>query len=55
MVYVDEEIKKALIKKGYKWEDVSIKPFCGYTYLYEINLDGRLVAVYDCRKKAFTD
>lgn len=55
MVYVDEEIKRALIKKGYNWEDISIKSFLGYAYLYEINLDGRLVEVYDCRKKAFID
>ena len=55
MVYVDEEIKRALIKKGYNWEDISIKSFLGCSYLYEIKLDGRLVEVYDCRKKAFTD
>ena len=55
MVYVDEEIKRALIKKGYSWEDVSIKSFLGYAYLYEIKLDGRLAEVYDCRKKAFID
>lgn len=55
MAYVDEEIKRALTKKGYSWEDVSIKSFLGYAYLYEIKLDGRLVEVYDCRKKAFID
>ena len=55
MAYVDEEIKRALIKKGYNWEKISIKSFLGYSYLYEIKLDGRLVEVYDCRKKAFTD
>ena len=55
MAYVDEEIKRALTKKGYSWEDVSIKSFLGYAYLYEIKLDGKLVEVYDCRKKAFID
>ena len=55
MYIVDEEIKKALIKKGYSWKDISIKSFLGYTYEYEIKLDGKFVEVYDCRKKAFID
>ena len=55
MYIVDEEIKKALIKKGYNWKDISIKSFLGYTYEYEIKLDGKFVEVYDCRKKAFID
>ena len=55
MAYVDEEIKRALIKKGYTWKEISIKSFLGYIDKFEIKLDGRLVKVYDCRKKAFID
>ena len=55
MVYVDEEIKRALIKKGYTWKEISIKSVWGYIYKFEIKLDGRLVEVYECRKKAFID
>ena len=55
MMYVDEEIKRALIKKGYTWKEISIKSFLGYAYLYEIKLDGRLVEIYDCGQKAFID
>lgn len=55
MMYVDEEIKKALAKRGYTWKSITIKSFLGYTYEYEIKLDGKLVEVYDCRKKAFVD
>lgn len=51
---VDAEIKKALIKKGYKWNEISIiNPH--YTHLYEVKLDGKLVEFYDDRKSAFID
>ncbi len=52
---VDLEIKSALINKGYKWENINIKPYLGYVHLYEIILDGKLVEIYDTRRKCFID
>ena len=52
---VNLEIVNALINKGYKWKTITIKPFLGYTHLYDIRLDGKLVEVYDVRKKMFID
>ncbi len=50
---VDSEIKNALINKGYKWENINIKPYLGYTHLYEIKLDGKLVEIYDTKREYF--
>lgn len=52
---VNSEIESTLKNKGYKWENITIKSFLGYTHLYEIKLDGKLVEVYDTRKKCFVD
>lgn len=52
---VNLEIENALTNKGYKWENITIKSYLGYTYLYEIKLDGKLVEIYDARKKCFID
>ncbi len=52
---VNSEIKNALTNKGYKWENINIKPYLGYTHLYEIKLDGKLVEIYDTRRKCFID
>lgn len=52
---VDSEIKTKLKNKRYKWENITIKSYLGYTYLYEIKLDGKLVEIYDARKKCFID
>ena len=52
---IDLEIENALTDKGYKWGKITIKPFLGYTYLYEIILDGKLAEIYDTRKKIFID
>ena len=35
MAYVDDEIKRALTKKGYSWEDVAIKSFLGIVPLHD--------------------
>ena len=42
-----------LRNKGYTWKTITIKP--RFTNYYEIKLDGKLVEVYDVRKKAFVD
>lgn len=55
MIIVNVEIEKALIKKGYEWSKIEIKSFLGYTDKYEVKLDGKLVEIYDCKKKAFFD
>ncbi len=52
---VNSEIKNALTNKGYKWENINIKHYLGYTHLYEIKLDGKLVEIYDTRRKCFID
>ena len=52
---INSEIESALTNKGYKWKSIIIKSFLGYTHLYEIKLNGRLVEIYDTRKKAFVD
>lgn len=52
---VDEEIKKALVKKGYNWQEISIKRSVTDNRLFEVKLDGRLVEFYDPKKKAFFD
>ena len=56
IVTVDVEIKKALEKKGYKWNKMEIKRFMGNDpYKFEVKLDGKLVEIYDCKKEAFFD
>ena len=51
---INATIEKLLVKKGYKWEKISIKnPH--YTYLYEVILDGKLVEFYNSRKSDFVD
>lgn len=56
MRIVDEEIKKALIKKGYKWNDISISCWMNfYTDLFEVKLDGKFVEVYNAKTKTFED
>lgn len=50
---VNAEIEKALIKKGYKWHEISIAPYMGYTNLFGVKLDGKLVEIYDSKKKRF--
>ena len=53
MKKINSEIENALTEKGYKWKDISITP--RFTNYYEIKLDGKLVEVYDTRKKTFVD
>lgn len=52
---VNKEIEIALKNKGYNWEVITIRSFLGYTNLYEIKLNGKLVEIYDTKKKAFED
>ena len=52
---VNSEIEIKLKNKGYKWENIIIKSFLGYTYLFEIKLDGKSVEIYDARRKCFVD
>lgn len=51
---IDATIEKLLIKKGYKWEKISIISR-HYTWLYEVILDGKLVEFYNSRKNDFVD
>lgn len=50
---VDAEIEKALLKKGYTWNKIVIKSVWGYTYKFDVILDGKYVEQYDAKKKAF--
>ena len=52
---IDSEIKTKLKNKGYKLENIIIKSFLGYVYLFEIKIDGETVEIYDARKKCFID
>lgn len=55
MKTVNAEIEKALLKKGYNWDKMVLKSVWGYTYKYDVILDGKYVEQYDCKKKAFFD
>ena len=52
---VDAEIEKALLKKGYTWNKIVIKSVWGYTYKFDVLLDGKYVEQYDAKKKTFFD
>lgn len=52
---VDSEIKKGLIKKGYKYNEISIRSYMGYTNLFGVKLDGKLVEIYDAKGKRFIE
>lgn len=53
---LDEEIKIALTKKGYKWNEISITRWMNfYTHLFEIKLDGKFVEVYNTKTGTFED
>lgn len=52
---VNAEIEKALLKKGYRWNRMVLKDVWGYTYKFNVYLDGKFVEQYDAKKKAFFD
>ena len=50
---VDAEIEQALIKKGYKWDKMVLKSVWGYTYKFNVILDGKYVEQYNAKTKSF--
>jgi hypothetical protein len=50
---VDAEIEQALLKKGYKWNKMVLKSVWGYTYKYDVILDGKYVEQYNAKTKKF--
>ena len=52
---VDAEIEQALMKKGYKWNKMVLKSVWGYTYKFNVLLDGKFVEQYNARTKSFFD
>lgn len=50
---VDAEIEQALIKKGYKWNKMVLKSVWGYTYKFNVLLDGKFVEQYNAKTKSF--
>lgn len=53
MWIVDAEIKEKLLKKGYVWNEMVLKDVWGYTYKFNVYLDGKFVEQYDANEKAF--
>lgn len=54
MKIVDDEIKVALIKKGYNLENKTLKiKSTFYNYMFNIYIDNKLVEIYDARQKQF--
>lgn len=52
-VTVNSEIEKALVKKGYSWNKMVLKSVWGYTYKYDVILDGKYVEQYNAKTKTF--
>ena len=53
MWIVDAEIKEKLLKKVYVWNEMVLKDVWGYTYKFNVYLDGKFVEQYDAIKKEF--
>ena len=50
---VNAEIEKALLKKGYTWNKMVLRSVWGYTYKFDVILDGKFVEQYNAKTKAF--
>ena len=50
---VNECIEKALLKKGYSWNKMVLRSVWGYTYKFDVILDGKFVEQYNEKTKAF--
>lgn len=50
---VNAEIEQALLKKGYKWNKIILKSVWGYTYKYDVILDGKYVEQYNAKTRKF--
>ena len=53
MWIVNAEIEEKLLKKGYVWNEMVLKSVWGYTYKFNVYLDGKFVEQYDANEKAF--